>query len=78
MIYGTDVKSAPLSRNVRSRWPESIIDPRVGQLKIDVTAAAGLNDMVSSPTARKTVSKAAGAKLSTLTIRRVSTWEKFV
>jgi hypothetical protein len=56
MMYGTLVKSAPVSMKVTRRLPESIIEPREGQEPWAVTAAEGEYDRASNPTALKTVS----------------------
>lgn len=55
MIYGTD-GSAPLSRNVTSRFPLSIMDPRVGHADAVNGEDSGTNDMVSTLAALKAAS----------------------
>ena len=54
--YGTIVKFAALSRNVTSRLPDSIIDPRVGQLAASIRELVGAKENVSSPAERKIAS----------------------
>jgi len=71
-MYGTaDV--APLSINVTKRFPESIIDPNVGQPDAVTGVVLGTNEMVSRPTALNTVSYRVGDRLLMLTMRRVRT-----
>ena len=53
--YGT-VASAPLSRNVTSRFPLSIILPMVGHADAVKGEDSGVNDMESTFTALKMVS----------------------
>lgn len=71
--YGTDVRSAPLSRNVTSRVPLSIIDPSVGQFEKVMGDDAGAYDSVSSPAEANTDPNADASRLSEFTIRRVTT-----
>ena len=68
MRYGTAVKSAPLSRKVTRRFPESIKVPRVGQSGAATDATGGAYESVSSPASLKTPSKAEGGNLSEFTI----------
>ena len=62
-----------LSMNVRSRLPESIRDPRVGQPVAGKGCVVGAYDIVSRPTALKTVSYLVAGKLLILTISKDST-----
>ena len=67
------MKSASASRNTTRRLPESMSDPRVGQLLADKDADVGAYARVSNPAALKTVSYAEGARSSELTISRDTT-----
>lgn len=58
-----------LVRNVTRRFPESIIDPRVGHALAATGVEGGAYDITSSPAVLNTVSNADAAKLSEFTIR---------
>lgn len=74
-MYGTVVAFAVLSMNVRSRLPESIKVPRVGQPEAGKGCVVGAYDRVSRPTALKTSSYLVAGKLLMLTINKDNTGE---
>lgn len=76
MMYDTEVKSAPVSKNTTKRLLSSIIDPKVGHAVFVKDDWVGEYARSVNPADWKTASKSVGGRSSELTIRRETT-EKF-
>ena len=70
------MKSAVVDKKVTKRVPASIRLPRVGQPLAGKEADWGEYDMESSPAATNTEANCVAARLSELTISRVTTEER--
>jgi len=74
--YGTASKLAVVDKKVTKRVPASTRLPRVGQPLAGREADWGEYDMESTPAAANTEANCVGARLSELTISRVTTGKK--